>query len=204
MGFVRPWSKHMKPHFGAPVKPVGLGFGGHYVKGEFVISARGVEGSAIYAISAQLREAMDRKGAVLTLDLLPDRTLDDVMTRLSKPRGRNSLSNHLRKTLGLTGVKMALMRECGPLPDTDRELARRIKALPMQLDKPALMDKAISTAGGVPQSALDTNLMLTGVPGVFCAGEMLDWEAPTGGYLLTACLATGRHAGGAGAKWLAQ
>lgn len=202
MGFVREWSKFMEPHFGAPIKPVGLSFNDHSIKGEFVISAKGVEGSAIYTLSAPLRDAMNADGVTLTLDLLPDRSLQDVIARLSKPRGKNSLSNHMRKVLGLKGAKAALLREAGSLPDTAAALGARIKALPLHLDGAMLIDQAISTAGGVAQSALDDALMLRDMPGVFCAGEMLDWEAPTGGYLLTACLATGRHAGDGAAAYL--
>lgn len=195
MGFLREWSKFMEPHFGAPIKPVGLSFAGHAIKGEFVITSRGVEGSAIYAMSAALRDGMDKDGVTLTLDLIPDRSLEDVIASLSKPRGKNSLTNHMRKTLGLKGAKAALLREMGGLPTDTEGLARRIKALPLHLDAPTPLDEAISTAGGVLQTAVSDTLMLTKYPGVFCAGEMLDWEAPTGGYLLTACLATGRIAG---------
>ncbi len=197
MGFLRDWSDFMRPHFGAPVKPVRLTVGEHSVKGEFVITARGIEGGAVYAISSTLRE-----GGELAIDLMPDTKLKDVIAKLNRPRGKNSLSNHLRKTLGLKGVKAALLREAGPLPETFTGLAERIKALPLALSGPTPMDEAISTAGGVTQTALDETLMLKSRTGVFCAGEMLDWEAPTGGYLLTACLATGRHAGGGAARYL--
>ncbi len=196
MGFRRQWSRFMEPHFGAPVKPVRLTVGGQSVTGEFVVSRKGIEGSAVYAVSAALRD-----GGELVLDLLPDLALAQVEKRLAKPRGRNSLSNHLRKTLGLKGVKAALLREGGVLPD-GAALAARIKALALPLDGPAPLDEAISTAGGVPVEALD-GLMLKDRPGVFCAGEMLDWEAPTGGYLLTGCLATGRAAGWQAARFSA-
>ncbi len=197
MGFLREWSDFMKPHFGAPVKPVRLTVGEHSVKGEFVITARGVEGGAVYAVSSQLRD-----GGELAIDLMPDMDLKTVIAKLNRPRGKNSLSNHLRKTLGLKGVKAALLREAGPLPETFTGLAKQIKALPLVLDGPTPMDEAISTAGGVTQSAVTDGLMLKSRAGVFCAGEMLDWEAPTGGYLLTACLATGLHAGDAAVKYL--
>ena len=197
MGFLRDWSDFMKPHFGAPVKPVRLTVGEHSVKGEFVITARGIEGGAVYAISSTLRE-----GGELAIDLMPDIKLKDVIAKLNRPRGKNSLSNHLRKTLGLKGVKAALLREAGPLPETFTGLAERIKALPLELNGPTPMDEAISTVGGVTQTALSKALMLKSRTGVFCAGEMLDWEAPTGGYLLTACLATGRHAGDSAAQYL--
>ena len=200
MGFVREWSKFMYPHFGAPVKPVRVTVGEHSVKGEFVITARGVEGGAIYAISATLRDGNEP----LILDLMPDQTVETISAKLSRPRGKNSLSNHMRKVLGLKGAKAALLREAGPLPDTFKGLAARIKALPLDLDGSTPMDEAISTAGGITQAALTEGLMLKNHAGVFCAGEMLDWEAPTGGYLLTACLATGRHAGNAAVEYLHQ
>ena len=197
MGFLREWSDFMKPHFGAPVKPVRLTVGEHSVKGEFVITARGIEGGAVYAISSELRD-----GGELLIDLMPDMGLKSVIAKLNRPRGKNSLSNHLRKTLGLKGVKAALLREAGPLPDTFTGLAKRIKALPLELNGPTPMDEAISTAGGVTQTALNDSLMLKSRSGVFCAGEMLDWEAPTGGYLITACLATGLHAGNSAVEYL--
>ena len=197
MGFLREWSDFMKPHFGAPVKPVRLMVGEHSVKGEFVISARGIEGGAVYAISAMLRD-----GGEVAIDLMPDMALKDVIAKLNRPRGKNSLSNHLRKTLGLKGVKAALLREAGPLPETFTGLAKRLKALPLALGGPMPIDEAISTAGGVMPVAMTDALMLKSRTGVFCAGEMLDWEAPTGGYLLTACLATGLHAGNSAVDYL--
>ena len=197
MGFLREWSDFMKPHFGAPVKPVRLTVGEHSVKGEFVITARGIEGGAVYAISSMLRD-----GDELAIDLMPDMELKDVIAKLNRPRGKNSLSNHLRKTLGLKGVKAALLREAGPLPETFTGLAKRLKSLPLALNGPTPMDEAISTAGGVTQAALTDTLMLKSRTGVFCAGEMLDWEASTGGYLLTACLATGLHAGDSAVEYL--
>jgi len=189
MGFRRNWSPFMEPHFGAPVKPVRLTVGSHSLLGEFVITKSGIEGGAVYAVSEILRDS-----GTLMLDLVPDIAVKDVAKRLSRPRGKNSLSNHLRKTLRLKGVKVALLREAGNLPEDIATLAARIKELPLVLDGPAPLDEAISTAGGVPQLALD-GLMLKDRPGVFCAGEMLDWAAPTGGYLLTGCMATGRAAG---------
>ena len=197
MGFLREWTDFMKPYFGAPVKPVRLTVGEYSVKGEFVITARGIEGGAVYAVSSALRD-----GSELAIDLMPDMDLKSVIAKLNRPRGKNSLSNHLRKTLGLEGAKAALLREAGPLPETFTGLAKRIKALPLTLNGPTPMDEAISIAGGVTQTAVTDALMLKSRAGVFCAGEMLDWEAPTGGYLLTACLATGLHAGDAAAKYL--
>jgi len=198
MGFLHKWSDFMTPFLGAPIKPVRLSVGDLSVKGEFVISARGIEGSAVYAVSKALRDSKE----TLMLDLMPDLSRDAIEAKLKKPRGKNSISNHLRKTLGLKGAKSALLREVGPLPENMSDLAARIKALPLALDGPRPIDEAISTAGGVTQAALTEDLMLKARPGVFCVGEMLDWEAPTGGYLLTACLAMGRHAGEAAAKYL--
>ena len=196
MGFRVNWSPHMAPHFGTPVKGCALVAGDNRVRAEFVISEKGVEGGGIYAVSRALRE-----GAELRLDLMPDLSAEEVAGRLLHPRGKTSLANHLRKTLGLTGARAALLNEWGrPLPE-GAALGALIKALPARLAGPRPMDEAISTAGGVTRAALDDGLMLRAAPGVFCAGEMLDWEAPTGGYLLTACLATGRWAGQNAARW---
>ncbi len=192
MGFMVEWSAHMEPFFGAPVKGCALHAGHVVERGEFVVSARGIEGGGIYAVSRAVRD-----GADLFLDLCPDLTVAEVRAGLARARGKSSLSNHLRKVLGLQGVKLALLNEFGrPFPD---DFAPVIKALTLRLDGPRPMDEAISTAGGVRFSALTEGLMLKNRPGVFCAGEMLDWEAPTGGYLITGCLATGRWAGRAAA-----
>ncbi len=197
VGFRVDWSPAMARHFGAPVKPVRLTAGGRSVAAEFVVSARGVEGGGIYALADLLRE-----GAALRLDLLPGLEEGILAARLARPRGGASLSNHLRKVLGLSAVKIALLREGAPEALGDaRAIARALKALPLALAGPRPIDEAISTAGGVVRAGLDDGLMLRAVPGAFCAGEMLDWDAPTGGYLLTACLATGRHAGQAAARW---
>ncbi|PRY75945.1 hypothetical protein CLV80_11031 [Yoonia maritima] len=188
MGFVVDWSEHMARHFGTPVKSAMLSAGHTNSRGEFVISERGIEGGGIYSLSKPLRE-----GARLTVDLLPDWSEDRVRAALAKPRGKASLSNHLRKVLRLDPVRISLLSEFGrPFPD---DLAPLIKALPIQHAGPRPMDEAISTAGGVRFDALTDGLMLRDRPGVFCAGEMLDWEAPTGGYLITGCLATGVLAG---------
>ena len=194
MGFRTAWSPHMERFAGQPVKPVRLSAGARSLRGEFVITHDGIEGGGIYGLSRDLRA-----GAPLLIDLAPDLPLDEIRRRLSRPRGKTSLSNHLRKTLGLTPVKLALLRETAhPLPDDPSAL---IKALPLPLCGPAPLDRAISTAGGLSRSGFDDALMLTDRPGTFAAGEMLDWEAPTGGYLLTACLATGLWAGQAAARW---
>ena len=197
VGFLRAWSPAMARHFGAAVKPVRLTAGPRAVRGEFVISARGVEGTGIYALGDLLRD-----GVALTLDLMPDRPLDDVARLLSRPRGKASLATHLRRVPGLAPVKVALLRELASASLGDpAAMAAALKALPLPLAGPRPIDEAISTAGGVMRAGLDAGLMLRALPGVFAAGEMLDWDAPTGGYLLTACLATGRHAGRAAAAW---
>jgi uncharacterized flavoprotein (TIGR03862 family) len=192
------WSDHMRPVLGQPIKGVTFIAGGTRSRGEAVISKSGLEGGGLYALSRPLRE-----GAALTIDLMPDLTLDAVTARLSRPQGKLSLSNHLRKTLRLGPVRTALLQELGrPLPTEPAKLAQRIKSLPVPYVGMQPIDQAISTSGGVSFDALDEGLMLRQMPGVFCAGEMLDWEAPTGGYLLTACFASGRWAGQAAARYL--
>ena len=196
MGFLVEWSPYMAKYFGAPVKSVTLQTRGKPVRGEFVISKRGVEGSGIYAMSKTMRD-----GAPLLIDFLPDWSMEKVISRLSKPRGKATVMNHIRKALKLDPVKLALLQEFArPLPTEPAELAKLVKALPIKHSGPRPIDEAISTAGGVAFSALSEGLELKAAPGVFCAGEMLDWEAPTGGYLITGCLATGKCAGQAAAK----
>ena len=195
MGFGVAWSDYMKPHLGQPVKAVALTAGNLSTRGEFVISERGIEGGGIYMVSRAMRE-----GAPLFIDLMPDWPLERVQKALAKPRGKTSLSNHLRKVLRFDPLRMALLSEFGrPFPD---DLGALIKALPVRHTGPRPMDEAISTAGGVRFDALTDDLMLKSRPGVFCAGEMLDWEAPTGGYLITGCLATGLKAGRAAARFV--
>jgi uncharacterized flavoprotein (TIGR03862 family) len=192
------WSAHMAPHFGQPVKGVALIAQGVRHRGEFIVSQHGLEGGGIYALSPAIRD-----GADVTLDLLPDLDLAAVTARLARPRGKQSLSNHLRRSLRLSPVAVALAREwAGPLPGDPATLAATLKAVPLRHAGLRPMDEAISTAGGVARAALTEGLMLNARPGVFCAGEMLDWDAPTGGYLLTGCFATGRWAGLAAAEWL--
>jgi uncharacterized flavoprotein (TIGR03862 family) len=192
------WSAMMQARFGSPIKGVRFSAGGLSSRGEAVISDRGLEGGGLYPLTPALRS-----GAPLTVDLLPDLSLEVVAERLARPRGKTSLSNHLRKVLKLDPTRMALVMEFGrPLPDSAVGLARKLKALPIHHAGLRPMEEAISTAGGVRRAALDADLMLTALPGVYCAGEMLDWEAPTGGYLLTGCLATGRWAGRAAAARL--
>lgn len=209
-GFDVAWSPYFRERFaGQPVKNVALAFAGQtgsqYRRGEIIITADGIEGGAVYALSAPLRDAIERDGyAELFLDLLPEYTLERVAGETSHPRGSRSLSSHLQSRLGLKGVKVALLHERlsrADLLDSDK-LAQGIKALPLRLIAPRPIDEAISSAGGVRFEALDEGLMLRAMPGVFCAGEMLDWEAPTGGYLLSACLASGLTAGKAATSWL--
>ncbi len=204
---VQVWSELMVSKFaGAPLKNIAIGLNDDIPRlGECVITATGVEGSLIYALSAPIREAINQNGsATLHLDLLPGRPVDKVQAALSKPRGSRSMSKHLHSQLGIDGVKAALLRELTAAADfTDPALlAQAIKALPLTLVKTRPLDEAISSAGGVRFESMDERLMLKQLPGVFCAGEMLDWEAPTGGYLLTACFASGRAAGLGMAQWL--
>ncbi len=203
MGFIVEWSKHMEPYFGAPIKPVRLRFGKAETRGEFVISRKGVEGGAVYNLSAALRDGMEENGVDMLVDLLPDLPMPMVAEKVRQARGKASLGNFLRKTVGVTGAKAALFfeNEQARRVDNPFDLAGLLKALPVRLKAPRPMDEAISTAGGVAYAAMDEGLMLKALPGVFCAGEMLDWEAPTGGYLLNGCLATGRHAGAAAATF---
>ncbi|CAN5489821.1 TIGR03862 family flavoprotein [soil metagenome] len=197
------WSPHFSSGFaGQPFKSVAISFTdaqgrGIARKGEFIATATGVEGSLIYAASSLLRDEIAARGsATLLLDLLPDKPADKVLSEVRHPRGSRSLSSHLKSRLGIEGIKSAILYEIlgkEGMADSAR-LAAAIKALPITLTAARPIDEAISTAGGVRFDGMDAGLMLSAVPGVFCAGEMLDWEAPTGGYLLTACFATGRAA----------
>jgi uncharacterized flavoprotein (TIGR03862 family) len=210
-GFDVDWSAHFANRFaGAPVKPVALRWtrdDGRATtrQGEFVITGGGIEGSLIYAASADLRETINCDGGVgIALDLAPGQTQAQLQRDLGKPRGSRSASEHLRRQTGLAGVKAGLIHEVlgkHALDDVER-LAATIKSLPLRLRRARPVAEAISTAGGVRLEALDSQLMLRALPGVFCAGEMLDWEAPTGGYLLTASMASGRIAGLGAARWL--
>jgi uncharacterized flavoprotein (TIGR03862 family) len=205
------WSAHLRDKFaGAPIKPVVLRSDGSEPtferQGEFVLSEYGIEGSVVYAASAAIRDAIASHGeATVTLDLLPDHDAARVAREVAHPRGARSLSSHLKSRLGLAGAKVALLHELLPrdaLADPAR-LAAAIKALPIVLAAPRPIAEAISSAGGVRLESLDEHLMLRTRPGVFCAGEMLDWEAPTGGYLLQASMASGRIAGQGAARWCA-
>jgi uncharacterized flavoprotein (TIGR03862 family) len=204
---VQAWSELMVSKFaGAPLKNIAIGLNDDVPRlGECVITATGIEGSLIYALSAPIREAINVHGAAtIHIDLLPGRPVDKLQAALSKPRGSRSMAKHLHSQVGIDGVKAALLREL-----TDAAtfadpalLARAIKTLPLTLVKTRPLDEAISSAGGVTFEAMDERLMLKALPGVFCAGEMLDWEAPTGGYLLTGCFASGRAAGLGVVQWL--
>ena len=207
------WSEHFRTRFsGQALKPVAVAFCDRnglpfYRQGEFVVTETGVEGSLIYALSSSLREEIAASGAaVIHLDLLPDWDLQRLTKELAHPRGARSMSSHLQSRTGLKGIKTALLRELVPAIDfSDPErLGIAIKALPLRLTATRPLEEAISSAGGVAFEILDQHLMIPCLPGVFCAGEMLDWEAPTGGYLLTACLATGRAAGLGALAWLAN
>lgn len=189
MGFQVLWSAHMARHFGSPVKGAALCVAGRRVRGEFVISADGLEGGGIYAVSRDLRE-----GASLALDLLPDVTETEVAARLARMKTGESKANQLRK-LGLPAAAVALVMEFGRRIPT----VQAVKSLPVTHQGPNPIDEAISTAGGVMRESVTDGLELRAIPGIFVCGEMLDWEAPTGGYLLTACLASGRWAGRAAA-----
>jgi uncharacterized flavoprotein (TIGR03862 family) len=203
------WTEYFRTRFaGTPMKNVALTFDmangqRFHQQGEFVITETGVEGSLVYAASGPVRDRIAEDGrAVVHIDLLPQRSAEFVATEVARPRGPRSLSTHLKSRLGLDGVKSALLHELlakDVFSDAAR-LAAAIKSLPLPLLRARPIDEAISTAGGVPFDALTDGLMLRAMPGVYCAGEMLDWEAPTGGYLLTACFASGRVAGMAVAR----
>ncbi len=209
-GFDVGWSEHFRTKFaGQPVKTVHIVVkttSGREIRhmGEFVITANGVEGGIIYMVSAYARDTIATEGtATLWLDLVPDRSLQQLTHDLSKSRGKRTMATHLKRCAGVAGVKAGLLREVvskDVLADSAR-LAAAMKSLPLTLIAPRPLAEAISTAGGVSLEALNANLMLHALPGVFCAGEMVDWEAPTGGYLLTGCMATGQLAGTAAAAW---
>ena len=196
-GFVAPWSAHLQRHAGTPLKRIAVSFAGRRVPGDATLTAAGLEGGPFYALSAALRDTIERDGAALPLlDLRPDLSADAVRQRLALPRRAQSLSTFLRKSVGLAPVAVALIRECAGTPD---DLAAAIKALPVRLTGTTGLDRAISTAGGLRMDALQGCSVRDGV---FVAGEMLDWEAPTGGYLLQAALSTGHAAGEAALGWI--
>ena len=210
-GFDIGWSEHFRSRFaGRPLKSVVASFTDsagvtHRRQGECIITDTGVEGGLVYALAAPLRDAIAANGAaMMVLDLLPGREPSRVIEEIAYPRGAKSLSNHLQSRLGIKGVKAGLLREAMLKDDfTDpARIAAALKALPLKLVATRPMDEAISTAGGVAFETLDEHLMIRSLPGVFCAGEMLDWEAPTGGYLLSACFASGRAAAAGALAWL--
>jgi uncharacterized flavoprotein (TIGR03862 family) len=211
-GFDVGWSEYLgSRHAGAPLKPVVAYWRDqhgveHSQQGECVITATGIEGSLIYALSPVLRDAIARDGrTTLHLDLAPGRDEPRLLRDLGKPRGSRSFSEHLRREAGLAGVKAVLLHEVlekHQLNDTTM-VVKTIKRLPLVLKRPRPMEEAISSGGGIRLEALDEKLMIADLPGVFAAGEMLDWEAPTGGYLLSACFASGRLAGQGAVAWLA-
>ena len=212
-GFDANWSDYFRERFaGQPVKPVSITLidtdgNAQHRQGEFVVTETGIEGSLVYALSAAIRERILTDGEVtIMLDLAPALTAQRVLDEVTRPRGSRSMSTHLQSRIGLGGVKLGLLHEAlSKEAFTDTALlAQTIKALPLKLVRPRPIEEAISSAGGVPFEALDARLMIGHVPGAFCAGEMLDWEAPTGGYLLTACFASGLAAGRGALAYLAD
>jgi uncharacterized flavoprotein (TIGR03862 family) len=209
-GFTVAWSDIFRDRFeGQPLKGVALTFGKHTVRGEAIVTYTGIEGGAVYALSAELREAILRDGtATLNIALRPDVAVGELTTKLSVAKGKQSFSNFLRKAANLSSVAIGLLQEAAKASGTSlavlspADLARLIQAVPVQLNGVAPIARAISTAGGIAFDELDDAFMLRRVPGVFAAGEMLDWEAPTGGYLLQASFATGAAAGRGALKWL--
>ena len=196
-GFNVSWSAHFSQKFqGQPLKRIALNFEGTSLFAEAVITSKGIEGSGIYALSSKLRDAvLERSSQILTIDLRPDLDIEHLIKKLSVKKQGTSLSNHLRKSAGLSPVAIALLRECNSnLSNDPKHLAHAIKNVPVSITSPFGLERAISTAGGVKFTELDGNLMLLKIPNTFIAGEMLDWEAPTGGYLLQACFATGVQA----------
>ena len=197
MGFAIPWSDHLRQRFaGMPLKRIALSFAGITQRGEAMITQAGIEGGAVYALSAALRDALDgQRRVTLHLDLRPDLSLTDLAARLAGRQGSLSLANHLRRNAGLAPVGIALVQEALKAGAQQSDLAGLIKALPLHVTGCFPIARAISSAGGLSWSEVDENLMLRRLPGVFACGEMLNWEAPTGGYLLQACFSTGRAAG---------
>ena len=205
VGFDVAWSDIFAGRFaGQPLKPVAMSHGDRTVRGEAMVTRYGLEGGAVYALSAGLREAVERDGtAALSVDLRPDLSVEALAGRLAKPRGKDSATNWLRKVAGLSPAAVGLLREIpGELPTGADKLAKRIKAVRLTLTGVQGLARAISSAGGVKLDQVDQGLMLTAMPGVFVAGEMLDWEAPTGGYLLQASMASGVVAAEGVLRWL--
>ncbi|MEA2877701.1 MAG: hypothetical protein QOF14_2897 [Hyphomicrobiales bacterium] len=208
-GFVVPWSQHFRRFAGQPLKRLTLSFGGQALRGEAIVTGAGLEGGGIYALSGPLRDTIAASGeATLTIALRPDTTPEELERRLSAPRAKQSLATFLRKALKLAPAEIGVLHEVSraqPLAKLDpAALARLINAVPVRLTGTAPIARAISTAGGLAFGDLDARFMLRRMPGVFVAGEMLDWEAPTGGYLLQACFATGAAAGQGALAWLSR
>jgi len=206
VGFTVSWSEHLRTRFaGTPLKNIRLSFDGREARGEAMLSETGIEGGAVYELSRHLREAIDARGpVVMTVDLVPDRSVEDLVHRLSRRRPKDSLATGLRRSIGLAPVSMALLREAAgsALPEDASELARLIKAVPLTLTACQPIERAISTAGGIALDEVDDTFMLRQRPGTFVAGEMLDWEAPTGGYLLQATFSTAVAAANGALAWL--
>lgn len=201
-GFAAAWSDHMKAKAGQPLKAVSLTHNGKTVQGEIMIAENGIEGGAVYALSAPIRDDIAANGsATVHIDLRPSLSAEDIAKKLQAVRGRQSLSTYLQKTLSLSPAAITLLREADKNAAPDK-LPALIKAVPVMLTAPFSLEKAISSAGGLPFEALDENFMLHALPGVFAAGEMLDWEAPTGGYLLQATFATGKAAALGILRWM--
>jgi uncharacterized flavoprotein (TIGR03862 family) len=210
-GFDVNWTAFLRErHAGAPIKPVAIQWtspDGKTIRrqGEFVLTRNGIEGSLVYALSSPLRDAIAAQGSTtILLDLAPARDFERLARDLARPRGSHSMAKHLHRNAGIEGAKAALLHEVLKREtfDDPEKLAAAIKSLPLRLERTRPLDEAISSAGGVRLEALDDQLMLRNLPGTFCAGEMLDWEAPTGGYLLSACFASGRIAGAGAAAWI--
>ncbi|NHN89210.1 TIGR03862 family flavoprotein [Acetobacter conturbans] len=205
-GFLAEWTTPFADRFaGTPLKRIALSFAGETRRGEAVLTERGLEGGVVYALAVPVRDAIETRGeATVLVDLRPDLDVAVIVEKLKRVRPRESLTNRLRKAVQLPSVAVALLRESGIVPKDAESLAQRLKAVPVRLVATDSLDRAISTAGGVRQDAVDERFMLRAIPGVFVCGEMLDWEAPTGGYLLQAVMATGHAAGQGVLDWLAE
>jgi hypothetical protein len=192
-GFQVAWSDFVKDRFaGHPLKRIQISCGPKSVLGEAILSSKGLEGGAIYALSAEIRECLERdKTTTINIDLRPQLPINALTQKLQRPKGKQSVTTFLKKAVGLHPAELALLREAGYLPTSPEELAKRIKAVPVAIQAPYSIDRSISSAGGIGLAEVDSTMMLNKLPGVFVAGEMLDWEAPTGGYLLQACFSTG-------------
>jgi uncharacterized flavoprotein (TIGR03862 family) len=205
-GFNVEWRDYFKQHFaGQPLKNISLTFGDFHKKGEAMLTENGIEGGLVYAASAKIRDEISKNGSTtIYLDLFPDKTISELHAKLNKPRGKLSVAQFWRRQINLEGIKAGLLREVLSIEELNSPelVAQTLKRLPLNLISPRPIDEAISSAGGICFDELNDDLMSKKLKGVFFAGEMLNWEAPTGGYLLTACFATGRAAGLGALKWL--